>query len=109
MQFGWAHQAVPLYRCRQTRCWRFGLSISLGARATGCKNDRGIAESVKAGSQADMSQIKHVGGAGRRSALAAMLSRLKPLPQVTSRRHGGRQGNKKSLCPGVSGRGQGDP
>ncbi|PYB96020.1 hypothetical protein DMX04_24165 [Pseudomonas koreensis] len=31
---------------RRIVCRRFGASICLGAGATGCKNDRGIAESV---------------------------------------------------------------
>ncbi|AUG05033.1 hypothetical protein CXQ81_30405 [Pseudomonas sp. 09C 129] len=31
---------------RRIVCRRFGVSICLGARAAGCKNDRGIAESV---------------------------------------------------------------
>ncbi|OLF51024.1 hypothetical protein BTN82_30450 [Pseudomonas chlororaphis] len=32
---------------RRIVCRRFGVSICLGAWAAGCKNDRGIAESVK--------------------------------------------------------------
>src|SRR3546814_6625767 len=49
VQFGWAHQAVPFCQrfMRRIVCRRFGASICLGALATGCKNDRGIAESVK--------------------------------------------------------------
>ncbi|PNB73095.1 hypothetical protein C1X64_16390 [Pseudomonas sp. GW456-E7] len=31
---------------RRIVCRRFGASICLGASATGCKNDRGFAESV---------------------------------------------------------------
>src|SRR3546814_3047464 len=48
VQFGWAHQAVPFCQrfMRRIVCRRFGASICLGALATGCKNDRGIAESV---------------------------------------------------------------
>ena len=51
--FCWAHQAVPFVCCRQSRCWRFVGSISLGGRAPRCKSDRGIAESVKNRSRTD--------------------------------------------------------
>ncbi|HBX57394.1 MAG TPA: hypothetical protein DEH10_18700 [Pseudomonas sp.] len=44
---------MPVSWYRQTRCWRFGVSISLGGRATRCKSDRGIAESVKPWSRTD--------------------------------------------------------
>jgi len=37
----------------QIRCWRFVGSICLTALATRCKNDGGIAESVKARSWSD--------------------------------------------------------
>ncbi|KIH81222.1 hypothetical protein UCMB321_5018 [Pseudomonas batumici] len=47
MQFGWAHQAVPYWRfTRRIVCRRFGISICPGGHGAGCKNDRGIAESV---------------------------------------------------------------
>ncbi|AMW81064.1 hypothetical protein AK972_0264 [Pseudomonas yamanorum] len=47
MQFGWAHQASPYWRfMRRIVCRRFGASICPGAEGAGCKNDKGIAESV---------------------------------------------------------------
>ncbi|TDF80023.1 hypothetical protein E1573_21140 [Pseudomonas sp. H9] len=43
---------------RRIVCRRFGASICLGARSPRCKNDRGIAESVKPRQRAGASFIR---------------------------------------------------
>jgi len=45
----------------QIRCWRFVGSICLTALATRCKNDGGIAESVKPRSWSDKAACAHRG------------------------------------------------